>query len=205
MHRLLIASALLAATAQPAASDTPAQFTDAACPNATAIGRHLNDLANSATVLTSDLMQTALQMVAVYQDCAAGYDRTAAGAPGGAVSEGSGITARRIYAHLALARAQQRVGNYYSHQQKYGDARAAYDAALKSLATISAIDVGSAAPDSAERSLLAKALTFEKEIETAEATLPKGGATAATPSAGSATNPAAAPSATPDLRPPQHS
>ena len=148
-------------------------------------------------------MQTALQMVAVYQECAASYDRAAAGAPGGTVSDTSGLVVRQIYTHLALARALQRVGNYYGRQQKYDDARASYDAALKSIAAMNAIDVAAAPPDSTERTLLAKAAAFEKEIEAAEATLPKGGA--ASPRPVPVTSPVPAVSATPDLRPPQHS
>jgi len=203
MQRFLICCALVSALASPGASDEAPPFADAACPNATAAGRHLNDLTNASTALTNDVMQAALELVGVYADCAAGYDRSAAAAPGGQVSDSSGITARRIYARIALARAQERVGNYYSHERKYGEARASFEAALKSLAAATAIDVGNAAPDSAERSLLAKAAGFEKEIESAEAALPKGGGPPATPG-GSGTNPAA-PTASPDLRPPQHS
>ena len=61
--------ALLAMLVASAASQTAQQFTDATCPDATPVGRHLNELANSSNVLTSDLMQTAQQLVLVYREC----------------------------------------------------------------------------------------------------------------------------------------
>jgi hypothetical protein len=173
MHRGLIFAALLASLAAPAASEGPAQFTDTACPDATPIGRHLNTLSESTPVPTPELMSTALQLVSVYQACAEAYDRGTALGGGSQDANANGVVVLRLYAHLALARAEQRVGNYYASQHKYGDARASYDAALKFLGTLKALDTGDVPAGSTARLLLNKGSEIKKEIETAEAALPK--------------------------------
>ncbi len=173
MHRGLILAALLASLAAPAASDTPAQFTDTACPDATPLGRHLSALGEATAAPTPEMMSTALQLVRVYQACAEAYDRGTALGGGSQDSNANGVVVLRLYAHLALARAEQRVGNYYAYQHKYGDARTSYDAALKFLGTLKALDTGDLPAGSTTRLLLNKGSDIKKEIETAEASLPK--------------------------------
>ncbi len=173
MHRGLIFAALLASLAAPAASEGPAQFTDAACSDATPIARHLNALNASTSVPTPEVMSTALQLVSVYQACADAYDHGSALGGASQDANANGVVVLRLYAHLALARAQQRVGNYYAYQHKYSDARASYDAALKFLGTLKALDTADVPPGSTARLLLNKGSDIKKEIETAEAALPK--------------------------------
>jgi hypothetical protein len=176
MGRILVLAALLASLAAPAASDPPPQFTDAACPDATPLSRHLNELTAASTNLTPDLMSTALKLVAIYQTCADGYDRGTVLGGASQDTSASGVSLLRLYSHLALARAQQRVGNYYVAQHKYADARASYDAALKLVTTLKEVYGSSDVPSgSAQRSLLDKGVEIRKEIETAEAALPKAG------------------------------
>jgi hypothetical protein len=175
MGRFLVFVVLLASLTAPAASDTPPQFTDAACPDATPVSRHLNEVTSATSSLTPDLMSTALKLVAVYQACADGYDRGTA--LGGASQDTStnGVSQLRLYSHLALARAEQRVGNYYVAQHKYGEARGSYDAALKLVAALPATYGTDAPSGSMQRSLLDKGSEIKREIETAEAALPKPG------------------------------
>jgi hypothetical protein len=175
MGRILVLAVLLASLAAPAAGDSPPQFTDAACPDATPLGRHLDELTAATSSLTPDLMSTALKLVAVYQTCADAYDR---GSTLGGASQDkstSGVSLLRLYSHLALARAQQRVGNYYSAQHKYGDARASYDAALKLVAALPATYGTDAPSGTVQRSLLDKGSEIKKEVESAVAALPKAG------------------------------
>jgi len=175
MGRFLFLAVLLASLTAPAASDTPPQFTDAACPDATLLSRHINDVTGSTTALTPDLMSSALKLVAVYRACAEAYDRGTSLGGASQDTSTSGVQQLRLYAHLALARAEQRVGAYYTAQHKYGDARISYDAALKLVVALPGTFGTDAPSGSMQRSLLDKGSEIKKEIETAEAALPKPG------------------------------
>jgi hypothetical protein len=211
-HGRLVSWALLCALAMPAAlverpasGQTPPPFTDPACPDATPVSRQLSAMLASSSALTPELMQTTQQLATIYAECAAGYDRDAAGAAG---AQDQNLLNRRLYAHLALARALLRVGNFDAVAHKYDPARAAYDSALASIAIMNAVTPEQTPPGSSARALLDKSREVLNQIEVAQAALPGHGATPVAAPAGRSPTPSGqepAPSPTPSGKEPQHS
>ena len=90
-------------------------FSDDTCPNATPIGRHLNDLTAKPSPMSADLMQTARSLANAYRDCVASVDqnqynnRNAAPAGG---SMNDSVSVDRLYARVAYARSLRRVAMF---------------------------------------------------------------------------------------------
>jgi hypothetical protein len=189
----------------PASGQTPPPFTDPACPDATPVSRQLSAMLASSSALTPEIMQTTQQLATIYAGCAAGYDRDAAASAG--PPDPSALN-RRLYAHLALARALLRVGNFDAVARKYDPAHAAYDSALASIAIMNAVTPEQTPPGSSARALLDKGREVLTEIEAAEAALPARGARPAAAPPGRSPTPSGqepAPSPTPSGKEPEHS
>jgi hypothetical protein len=159
----------------PASAAT--EFSDETCPNVDDAGRKLNAIIDSSRLLTDDLIAAAAAMVDGYRVCMRGYDDNTYNQAEAAGQQHTNATSvGRIYARLGLARALQRVGDYAADQKKYGDAKIAYDEALKridEMSTIPSLDIGGGLGDTPEHRLIAKGADLRKAIETSEAALPK--------------------------------
>jgi len=219
------AALLLAAAAGSALSQTPSPqaaqtaapqtasagsgsqaFTDPACPDATAAGRRLIELIDKSPKLTPEVMATAQDMVAIYQSCSAGFDREFAQSRNAAGGPPARLTSDTLYSHLALARAQQRVGQYFALQQNPGAARAAYDAATKSVDAMAAIEVPTtSASASIDRQLLDKGADLKKDIAVAEAALRAASANGSPAPETPPTGPIQTPGTAAPYSPPNHS
>lgn len=175
LFKISVAAALIAT--QPGiamAQQAPAPFNDEACPNATPLGRHLNELNAQAKPSNDQLMATAKQLVDAYRNCAQSYDREVNAKNSDESTDY--IVTNRMYARLALARSLQRVAAYNAQLGDPTAAKANYDAALKPLDEIDSIggDVGGSINGN-ERMLLNEARDLRGTVQNAEKALPTSG------------------------------
>ncbi len=185
LFKILVVVALVAQPALAGAQQAASPFVDEACPNATALGQHLNELNAQAKPSNDQLIATAKQLVDAYRSCAQSYDRDVHGKNSDQSTDY--VVAHRMYARLALARSLQRVAAYNAQLGDPAAAKANYDAALKPLDEIESIggDVGDTMEGS-ERKLLNEARDLRGTLQSAEKALPASGTAGATrPPAGS--------------------
>ncbi len=161
------------------AQQAAAAFSDDACPGATPVGRHLNELNAQAKPSNDELMATSKQLVQAYRDCAKGYDRDTQSR---STSDQSSdyVVIRRMYSRLALARALDRVASYAASLHDSATARADYAEGVTALDEVEGIGAGAqGALEGSEARLLAEARDLRGELQKARRTLPAGGATTA--------------------------